>query len=211
MSHTRIHIATSLAIFLLSITNASAGDSPEDIKMRIGAGDPVAGKEKSALCQGCHGEDGNSASPDFPKLSGQYAKYIQKQINDFKAGSRKDPVMTDMAATITSNQDLLDISAYFASQKQMKGVSPVSSKPAQERFMDSNGCVTCHGVNGKGLAPNNPYAPVIGGQHKEYLVKQLKDFKSRVRTNEASGMMAGIASSMNDAEIDEIASYISGM
>lgn len=212
MSHTRIHIAISLAIFLLYATNASAGDSPEDIKMRIGAGDPVAGKEKSALCQGCHGEDGNSASPDFPKLAGQYAKYIQKQINDFKAGSRKDPMMTDMAAAITSNQDLLDISAYFASQKQMKGASPVSRKSAQERFMDdSNGCVTCHGVNGKGLAPNNPYAPVIGGQHKEYLVKQLKDFKSKARTNETSGMMAGIASSMNDAEIDEIASYISGM
>ena len=211
MSRTRITITTSLAIVLLSATAAFAGDSPEDIKQRIGAGDPVAGKEKSALCQGCHGEDGNSATADFPKLAGQYAAYIQKQIHDFKAGSRKDPMMTDMAATVTDNQDLLDISAYFASQKQMKGDRPVTSKTAQSRFLDSNGCVTCHGVNGKGFAPNSPSAPVIGGQHKDYLVKQLKDFKSRARTNDRSGMMPMIAGFMSDAEIEDIASYVSGM
>lgn len=211
MSRTRVNITTGLVISLFFATAAFAGDSPEDIKQRIGAGDPVAGKDKSALCQGCHGEDGNSATADFPKLAGQYAAYIQKQINDFKNGARKDPVMTDMAATVTNNQDLLDIAAYFASQKLMKGAGPVISKTAQYRFLDGNGCVSCHGVNGKGFAPNNSTAPVIGGQHKDYLVKQLKDFKSGARNNEASGMMAMISGFMSDAEINDIANYISGM
>ena len=68
----RIHLASVLSLMLLSATTF-AGDSPEDIKQRIGTGDPIAGKEKSALCQGCHGEDGNSPTPDFPNLAGQYA------------------------------------------------------------------------------------------------------------------------------------------
>lgn len=212
MSRTLISIATGLAIMLFSATAAFAGDSPDDIKQRIGAGDPVAGKDKSALCQSCHGEDGNSATSDYPKLAGQYAAYIQKQINNFKDGSRKDPVMTDMAATVTDNQDLLDISAYFASQKQMKGAKPVITKGGQARFLGpGNGCVNCHGVNGKGMAPNNPSAPVIGGQHKDYLVKQLKNFGSGARDNDTSGMMPVIAGFMSEDEIEEVASYESGL
>ena len=211
MSHTLINFTSGFSILLLFATTAFAGDSPDEIKKRIGAGNPVAGKEKSALCQGCHGEDGNSASVDFPKLAGQYAAYIQKQIHDFQSGSRSDPVMSGMAATVTDNQDLLDISAYFASQKQMKGDVPVISKGGKERFLSDNGCVNCHGPNGKGAGPGNPHAPVIGGQHKEYLVKQLNNFRSGARKNEPSGMMALIASMMYDEEIEEIASYVSGM
>ena len=206
----RIHLASALSLIFLSAPTF-AGNSPEDIKQRIGTGDPIAGKEKSALCQGCHGEDGNSATPDFPKLAGQYAVYIQKQINDFKSGARKDPIMTDMAATITDPKDLLDISAYFASQPQMKGASPVVNKSGMARFNDSNGCAECHGVNGKGLAPNSPSAPVIGGQHKEYIVKQLKDFKTGARRNEASGIMAMYAGMLSDAAMDDVASYAAGL
>ena len=206
----RIYLASILSLMLLSATTF-AGDSPEDIKQRIGTGDPIAGKEKSALCQGCHGEDGNNATPDFPKLAGQYAVYIQKQINDFKSGLRKDPVMTDMAATITDPQDLLDISAYFASQKLMKGASPVINKSGMDRYTTGNGCGECHGADGKGFAPNNPSAPVIGGQHKDYLVKQLKDFKSGARKNESSGIMAMYAGMLSDAAIDDVASYASGL
>jgi len=211
MSPALINITSGLAIMLLYATTAFAGDSPEEIKKRIGAGNPVAGKEKSALCQGCHGEFGISATADFPKLAGQYAAYIQKQIHDFQSGSRSDPVMSGMAATVTDNQDLLDISAYFASQKQMKGDSPVINQAGKDRFLSDNGCVNCHGANGKGAGPGNPHAPVIGGQHKDYLIKQLKDFRSGARNNEPSGMMALIAGMMSDEEMEEVASYISGM
>lgn len=210
MSRTRIGITTGLAIMLFSAAAAFAGDSPEDIKKRIGTGNPVAGKDKSAMCQGCHGEDGNSATADFPKLAGQYATYIQKQIKNFQSGSRSDPVMSGMAATVTENQDLLDISAYFASQKQMKGESPVINQAGEERFLRGNGCVNCHGESGKGAGPDNPHAPVIGGQHKDYLIKQLKAFRDGTRTNEPSGMMALISGMMSDEEMEEVASYVSG-
>lgn len=211
MSYTLINISQGLAIMLFYAATAYAGDSPEDIKKRVGAGDPVTGKEKSALCQGCHGEDGNSAAPNFPKLAGQYAAYIQKQIHDFQSGSRKDPVMSGMAATVTDKQDLLDISAYFASQKQMHGDAPVNSPEGKILFTVGNGCVNCHGESGKGAGPGNPHAPVIGGQHKDYLIKQLQDFRSGARRNEPSGMMALIASSMTDEEIDMVTNYVSGM
>lgn len=211
MSHTPINITIGLAFMLLSATLVYASDSPDEIKQRIGAGNPIAGKAKSLICQACHGKDGNSVTPDCPKLAGQYAAYIQKEIKDFQAGARTDPMMTDIAARLTNEQDLLDISAYFASQRKMKGASPVITESGQRRFTVGNGCQTCHGINGKGLAPNNPNAPVIGGQHKDYLVKQLKDFRSNARTNESTGIMGMIAAMMTDEEIDDVAGYESGL
>ena len=190
---------------------AFGDDDADDIKQRIGKGDPVAGKIKSALCQSCHGQDGNSTISNFPKLSGQYAIYIQKQIKDFKTGTRQDPLMTDIALTVTNDQDLFDISAYFASQKQMKGAKAVITKAGQKRFESGNGCQTCHGINGKGLAPNSPFAPVIGGQHKDYLIKQITDFRNNARTNESTGMMGLISDLMSDEQIEEIATYESGL
>lgn len=211
MSRIRLYITAIFTIILLSSISALADDDLDDIQQRLGAGDPLAGKVKSAFCQGCHGEDGNSATSDFPKLAGQYAAYIQKEIKDFKAGARQDPLMTDIALTVTNDQDLLDISAYFASQKKMKGAKPVITKAGQRRFQSGNGCQTCHGINGKGLAPNSPYAPVIGGQHKSYLIKQIIDFRRNARTNEGTGMMGMIADLMSDEQIEEIAAYESGL
>lgn len=212
MPRTLSNFTTGLVIVLLSATAAFAGDNPDTIKPRIGVGNPAAGKDKSVLCQGCHGEDGNSAAANFPKLAGQYAAYLQKQIRDFQSGARKDPVMSEMAATVTNNQDLLDISAYFASQKPMKAEEPVTNLAGQARFMkEGNGCVACHEIGGKGAGPANSLAPLIGGQHKDYLVKQLKDFKSRARQNEASGMMAMILGFMSDNDIEDVASYVSGL
>lgn len=211
MLHTGIHFTIGLAIMMLTATTGYAGDSPAETKQRIGTGDPVAGKEKSLLCQACHGKDGNSSTPDCPKLAGQYAEYIQKEIRDFQIGSRRDPMMTEIALRLTNKQDLADIAAYFASQSQMKGAAPVISENGHRRFTAGNGCQTCHGVNGKGLAPNKPGAPVIGGQHKEYLVKQLRDFRSGARSNEGTGIMGMIASMMSDEQIDEVTGYESGL
>jgi len=211
MFRSLINITIVLAVMVLFATAGYAGDSPDDIKQRIGTGDPVAGKVKSLICQACHGADGNPVTPDCPKLAGQYAAYIQKEIKDFQIGSRRDPMMTEIAARLTNEQDLLDISAYFASQKQMTGDVRLYNEAGQRRFTAGNGCQTCHGVNGKGLAPNNSHAPVIGGQHKYYLVKQLKDFRSEARTNESTGIMGMVASMMSDEQIDEVASHESGL
>ena len=182
----------------------------------MAVGDPVAGKEKSALCQGCHGEDGMSAAPNFPRLAGQYAGYSKKQIVDFQKEYRKDDTMSGMAATVTEKQDLEDIAAYFAKQKIMVGektANPaghnlyVKGNPATNLY----GCVNCHGDDGKGKSPTNYVFPIIGGQHKDYLVKQLNDFRSSTRTNDPAGMMADIAKKMTDAEIAAVAEYLSGL
>lgn len=216
MSNTDRSVAAILCVLLFAMTAAYAGDSPEDIKQRIGKGDPAAGKDKSAMCQGCHGEDGNSAAPNFPKLAGQYANYLQKQIRDFQSEARVDPTMSGMAATVTERQDLLDITAYFASQKLMKG-SDGSSAAGKKLYLEGNdasgvyGCVNCHGENGKGKSPNNAMFPVIGGQHKDYLVKQLTDFNKGDRKNDPSGMMADIAKLMTSAEIEAVSDYLSGL
>ncbi|MBY0575186.1 MAG: cytochrome c4 [Gallionellaceae bacterium] len=201
----------SLAIMLIC-TLAAAGESPEEIRLRVGAGDLVAGKEKSAKCQACHGEDGNSRTDNYPKLAGQYAAYIRQQIHDFKSGARVDPVMSAMAASVESEQDLLDIAAYFASQKPMKGESSVDNKVGKARYLGFvTGCRSCHVPAGEEPAKFNPEIPVIAGQHKEYLIKQLKDYKRGTRRNESNGAMSLMTRYMTDRNIEDVASYVSGL
>ena len=209
MSYINKSIAGILLVVLLAATFAYAGDTPVEINRRTGGGDPVAGKEKSAMCQGCHGEDGNSAVPMFPKLSGQYSDYIYRQINSFQEGTRSDPSMNGMAATMTGRRDLMDIAAYFASQNQMSG-TPVKNDIGEKLFRD-NGCLNCHGEIGKGRPANNSIFPVIGGQHKDYLVKQMNDFKTDARDTDMSGTMGGLANRMTDAEIEAVSEYLSGL
>lgn len=186
--------------------------------MSTGDGDAKAGKTKSELCQGCHGANGISIDPTtFPNLAGQYAGYIFKQVQDFQLGNRQDDTMSAMAATVTSKQDLKDISVYFASQKQMKA-SGGSSKTGAKLFKSGNkklgnygACVRCHGKNGKGKGKNNSLFPVIGGQQKAYLIKQLKDFKAGKRANDPAGMMAMVAKGLSDKEINAVAEYVAGL
>ena len=83
----------------------------------LAAGDVAAGQTKAAVCTACHGPDGNSSNPLWPKLAGQHAAYLVKQLKDFKSGTRKDPIMAGMSAPL-SDQDIENLAAYFASQKQ---------------------------------------------------------------------------------------------
>lgn len=216
MSHASKISALVFSLLLVAAPAIHAGDSPADIKLRLGGGDPAAGKDKSAMCQGCHGADGNSAAPNFPKLSGQFADYLRKQVLDFQSGSRVDPTMTGMAAAVTDSKDLLDISAYFASQKQMKGAGG-KNDAGRKLYVEGDaargiyGCINCHGENGKGKSPENALFPVIGGQHKDYLVKQINDLKAGQRKNDPAGMMAAIAKAMAPGDIEAVADYLSGL
>jgi cytochrome c553 len=192
-------------------------ETPENIKLRSGPGDPVAGKEKSQLCQGCHGERGLSSEPMIPHLAGQYAKYIAKNLRNFQTGARVHQIMSAMAATI-SDEDLDDIAAYFSSQPKMKGKGPGPNIDlGKNLFLNGDmsrnivACVNCHGVEGKGNSPRNPVFPVIGGQQSGYLRGQLLNWKNGERTNSPGGIMNIIAQRLSNAEIESLANYISGL
>ena len=221
MPHIRKYIAAVLAAGLLFATSSFAGNSPEEISQRIGTGDPERGKEASGMCQGCHGVDGNSAIAIFPKLSGQWADYIQKQFREFQNGARQDPTMTDMALSVGEFPELFDIAAYFASQNLMEG--PVVEdkqelaiyREGEKLYNDGNEnsgafrCVLCHGNHGQGEPLNNPLFPILGGQHKDYLIKQLTDFKRSSRDNDRSGMMMLIAGRLSEDDIVALSTFLS--
>ena len=209
------HILASFAVTVLFFASpVSASDTPDAIKKRMGGGNPVAGASASALCQGCHGEDGNSIEGLIPKLAGQYGDYIAKQFRNYQTGAREHQIMSAMAAII-SDAELLDIVAYFASQKQMSGDGKSGNPTGKNLFTKGDmargvlPCEGCHGVNGKGQAPDISSFPVIGGQHKDYLKTQLAHWRSGERSNSADGVMNNIAKSLTDAEIEALADYIS--
>jgi cytochrome c553 len=230
MLHIKSNIATGLTlIFLLTATTLHAQgdavnpltggvdadvDSEKSVKLRSGSGDPVAGKEKSLLCQGCHGEYGISSDPVIPKLAGQYANYISKQVRNYQAGTRTHQIMNAMAATI-SDDDLADIAAYFASQDKMKGDGSADNLLVKELFLHGDAskmrlaCVNCHGVNGKGIGPRISMFPVIGGQQKGYIRGQLVNFREGYRTNSPNSIMNRIAGSLTDTEIESLSEYVS--
>ena len=191
-----------------------SNDSPDAIKQRSGAGDPEAGREKSQLCQGCHGEDGISFDTKIPKLAGQYGDYISKQLRNYQTGVRSHQIMNAMAATI-SDKDMEDISAYFASQPKMDGNDSRINPVGQYLFFHSDtsrahmACVNCHGISGKGLTPGTAMFPVIGGQHKDYLLAQLLLFKYDDRVNSPNAIMNKIARALTDEELEAIADYLS--
>ncbi len=231
MFHMKNKIATSLALVVLLTASAAfaknenmnpltgkigvdaADESAESIRLRSGSGDPVAGKDKSQLCQGCHGEEGISIEGLIPKLAGQYGKYIAKELRNYQAGTRSHQIMNAMAATI-SDDDLADIAAYFASRPKMKGAGS-NNELGKKLFLNGDlsrtmvACINCHGVNGKGLTPNTSMFPVIGGQQKDYLRLQLVNFRKGDRTNSPNGIMNRITQKLTDAELDALAEYVS--
>lgn len=208
--------ACLLSVFLLAATTAYAGDSAAAIKQRMGSGNPVAGKISSNFCQGCHGEAGLSVEDLIPNLAGQYASYIAKQLRNFQSGARTHEIMSAMSKTI-SDAELVDIAAYFSSQNKMQGNGKGDNPVAKNLFLKGDAgrnippCMSCHGTNGKGQAPNIATYPVIGGQHKGYLRAQLTHWRSGERSNSPDGVMNKIAKSLTDAEIEALTDYLSGL
>ena len=183
------------------------------------AGNPAAGKEKSATlgCIACHGEDGNSPNPIWPKLAGQHPSYIAKQIGAFKAGDRKDDAMSPMALIIGTDEDLADLAAFFASQKRQPGEAGTVEQMTvgQQLFRGGNpatgvaACAACHGPGGAGIGPAN--FPSVAGQHAPYVEKALRDFKAGTRASDPNQMMRSVAAKMTDAEIAAVAAYVQQM
>jgi cytochrome c553 len=205
-----------LAATLLASTTTYAAESAAAIKQRIGKGDPLAGMTGSQLCQGCHGEVGLSVEDLIPNLAGQYADYIAKQLRNFQSGARTHQIMNAMARAI-SDTELIDIAAFYASQNKMHGNGSGNNPVGKNLFLNGDAgrnippCMSCHGENGKGLAPNIATNPVIGGQHMSYLRVQLQHWRSGERSNSPDGAMNKVAKSLTDAEIEALANYLSGL
>jgi cytochrome c553 len=199
----------SLSCLLLAAGNAYAAKG----------GDPAAGEDKAALCAGCHGGDGNSEDATFPRLAGQYEVYIVKQIRDFQSGVRaNNETMAGMAATVASVEDAKDIAAFFANKKMTKKpLTPIDDKLAKQGeklFTEGNpksgvyACINCHGERGKGKSETIQQFPRIGGQHRDYLIKQLTELRDGTRANDPGGMMSDIAKKLTDPEIKAVSEYL---
>ncbi len=189
------------------------------------AGDAAAGQGKVAVCGACHGADGNSPAPNFPKLAGQGERYLLKQLKDIKAGTaadakpgvgRKVIEMTGLLDPL-SEQDLADIAAYFASQKMSVGAAdPKLVERGAELFRGGKleqgmpACTGCHAPDGSGNALAG--FPHLGGQHATYVAKQLTDFREGNRSNDGDTLvMRSIAEKLSNKDIEAVSSFIQGL
>lgn len=188
------------------------------------AGDATAGKALTTACAACHGADGNSMAPTFPKLAGLGEKYVLKQLEDIKSGARVVPEMTGQLASL-SQTDLENIAAYYSSKtmglsgsKDDKELLELGAKiyRAGNKDVGVPACIGCHSPTGAGNAPAG--FPKLGGQHADYIAKQLRDFragaeytdKGRHNDGDSRTMRGGVAR-MSDREIDAVANYIAGL
>lgn len=185
----------------------------------IAEGDAEAGAGKTATCVACHGEDGNGVgNPIWPKLAGQHSDYLMRQLELYRSGARDNAIMNGMAAAL-SDQDIADLSAYYASQTLDYGsADPARVSLARSLYKsgdasrDIAACAGCHGPNGLGI-PLSGF-PRLGGQFDGYLAATLKAFRDGMvwgtEKNE-NKIMAMVAERLTDEEIEALASYLSGL
>lgn len=167
------------------------------------AGDPAAGKLKFSTCMGCHGIPGYSnVYPTYhvPRLGGQHAEYIVAALKGYAANDRDHATMHANASAL-SEQDMVDIAAFLSSltlDRASRVVPPGDPDAGQKK---SATCVACHAENG--ISPSGQF-PILAGQHADYLVKSLQDYKSGARKN---AIMSGMAAALSAQDQADLASY----
>jgi cytochrome c553 len=174
-----------------------------------------AGKTKSAVCAACHGPDGNSINPEWPSLAGQHARYIAKQIEAFKSGTRTNPIMAGIAAGLTP-QDAADLGAYYSSLPVKVGTAdPALVRTGQRLYRGGNrtksvsACIACHGPDGRGNLPGG--IPSLSGQHATYTAAQLKAYAAGERRSDPNQIMRNVAALMTPDDIAAVANYVEGL
>ncbi len=184
----------------------------------VADGDPAAGQGKAAICAACHGADGNSQVPQWPKIAGQHEAYLLRQQLLIKSGARPVPEMIGIVAGL-NEQDMADLAAYFATQKGQGGVADEAQVEVGQRIWRAGNaesgvpaCMGCHGPAGEG----NPLAgyPALAGQHSVYTAKMLTTFRDGENWGEKdaySHVMNGVANELTDAEIQAVSSFIQGL
>jgi cytochrome c553 len=167
--------------------------------------DIAAGLKKSASCTTCHGNDGNSAAAAYPNLAGQTAEYLVKQMMDLKEGRRPNQIMSTMIQIMT-DEDIRDLADYFSAQVPARSTFTVDPARVAEgkKIAAEAKCTTCHQTNFKGVG----VIPRVSRQQYNYTVKQLKDFRDGVRTNDG-GMMGPTTKDLTDDQIKSLVHYLS--
>ena len=205
-------VIVSLVVLFGALHNANAS----------AAGNAEAGKAKSATCAACHGADGNSMIDMYPKIAGQGAGYLVKQLHEFRLGSkttgaegRYDPVMSAQAAAL-SDEDIADLAAFYAGQKPKQGTTPEDVVEAGGKLYRGGdtargitACIACHGPKGNGMSLAN--FPKISAQHSTYVKAQLEKFRDGSRSNDLNGMMRDVAAKLTDSDIETISKYLGGL
>lgn len=202
MTIARLMLATTLALSSLTVV-------AQDKKPDLAKGEASF----SAVCAACHAADGNSGTPENPKLAGQHPQYLVKQLQEFKSGKRNNAIMSGFAATL-SNDDMSNIAFWLASKQPKAGFAKDKALVALGEKIYRGGiaerhipaCAGCHSPNGAGIPAQYPR---LSGQHADYTKSQLTAFRDGVRGN--SVPMMGVAARMNDREIRAVSDYVAGL
>lgn len=165
------------------------------------------------VCAACHTVDGSRGSPANPILAGQHPEYIVKQLTEFKADKRQNPIMKGFASAL-SEEDMKNVAAFYASKQAKPGFAKDKNLVTLGERIYRGGipaaqvaaCAGCHSPTGAGIPAHYPR---IGGQHSDYVETQMQAFRSRARTN--SPEMTAMAERMSDREIKAVADYIAGL
>ncbi len=182
----------------------------------IAEGSVEAGKRKSVTCAACHGADGNSVNPAWPRLAGQNQRYLIEQLEDFKDGNRQNPLMTPQSMMLSA-QDMEDLAAFYEAQETEHGEADLALVPLGQKIYRAGvvgeaiipACYACHGPNGRGVAPAG--YPALGGQHAIYIEAQLRAFRSGARRTDPDQQMRNVAARLSDEEIIAVASFLQGL
>ena len=197
----RLTLVTTLALTSLCV---AAQDKKPDL---------VKGEASFAMCAACHGDDGNSASPENPKLAQQHPEYLVKQLQEFKSGKRNNAIMSGFSAAL-SDQDMTNIAYWLASKNAKPGFAKEKELLALGERIYRGGigerkiaaCAGCHSPNGAGIPSQYPR---LSGQHGDYTKAQLTAFRDGVRLNNPT--MAQVAARLNDREIRAVSDYVAGL
>jgi cytochrome c553 len=226
LSHdlSRLALAALGALALGAAALSAGAAAPVLTLYPYGDGTAQGGAAKAATCLACHGLNGNSTNPQWPRLAGQNAVYIDEQLHLFKAGVRNNPVMMPMSATL-SDKDIDDLSVYYEAQTPVGLEADPSYWQAGEalyKYGDAArsipACIACHGPVGVGNLASG--YPALRAQYAEYVIKQLQDFASGARYAGASAnkpqsrngaMMTSIAKLLTPVDMRNVASYVQGM
>ncbi len=205
------------AVMLALLAPAAFAQAPKLQAQAAKAPAPNAGLKRAqeivnGRCSLCHGAEGESASPIFPRLAGQHPEYIAKQLADFKSGRRKG-TMNDQAAEL-NDEEMKALGVFFGEKKPKSYTIREEDLGAVGRYIYHKGnsfsgvaaCASCHGPKGDGTVQ----LPRVAGQHAAYIEGQLKEFNKRERTND-NAVMHAIASKLTELEVKAVSLYLSGM